>query len=548
MKSKSLLFLLTLLLVLSLCGCQSAPKTEPVAQAQIAESAAEPTAEPASNPVSMDWSAVDEAPASDFTYEIVESTDPQTGESVSAVRLTGYTGSASVIKMPEKIDGMYVRLCAEGLFRDNTAITHVALPRYMHVSHEDSKTRFMFANCTALQEVRLSDEYMLIPNDMFANCTALHTVVFPERELIPYAPNGGIQNRAFQNCVSLTSITLPDEVDSIDEDAFAGCTALETVVAPSVHIISHNAFRGCSALTALEISAYDPYINLYGPAFIGCTSLKKLTLTAEGENPGRTTLVEDGDAYYIITNHDDGSTSVMLACVLPGYEGETISMRADIDTIGVGAFAGSGVKHVEIPAAVTLIDTYAFNECPNLETVTVAAGSALQGVSSSAFYDCPVLKRIDLSNAPESAGISDDFDRMPALEQVVYPGQDPNATPMPVFTEAQITAALDAALAPYRAEMDAEGYKVYIRMDGDKLRGVQLDTQYGNAASINSRLLHDVTVAIVSTPEMGFPDSLRTEADSLSYAEYATLSGNTYYLSLEMGYMYVTLQINHLNG
>lgn len=61
---------------------------------------------------------------------------------------------------------------------------------------------------------------------------------------------------AFENCTSLTEITLPGGLESLSDNVFSGCTALEDVYLPgSVTHISDDAFEGCS-----------PSLLLHGPA------------------------------------------------------------------------------------------------------------------------------------------------------------------------------------------------------------------------------------------------------------------------------------------
>ncbi len=55
--------------------------------------------------------------------------------------------------------------------------------------------------------------------------------------------------------VSLTSITIPDSVTSIEYCAFQGCSSLTSITIPnSVTSIGYNAFYGCSSLTSINVS------------------------------------------------------------------------------------------------------------------------------------------------------------------------------------------------------------------------------------------------------------------------------------------------------
>jgi hypothetical protein len=70
-------------------------------------------------------------------------------------------------------------------------------------------------------------------------------------------PDGlkNIPSYAFQDCFSLTSITIPDGVEIISESAFNYCKALPSVTIPSsVIYIYAEAFRYCSTLEDIYVS------------------------------------------------------------------------------------------------------------------------------------------------------------------------------------------------------------------------------------------------------------------------------------------------------
>ena len=58
---------------------------------------------------------------------------------------------------------------------------------------------------------------------------------------------------------SVKSITIPDGVTSIGEEAFENCNALESITIPdSVTTIGESAFRECTSLTSITVNAITP--------------------------------------------------------------------------------------------------------------------------------------------------------------------------------------------------------------------------------------------------------------------------------------------------
>ena len=94
-----------------------------------------------------------------------------------------------------------------------------------------------------------------------------------------YTYNDVIGSHAFENCYSLTSLTLPAGITEIGNEAFKRCWKLTSLTLPAgITSIGYGAFEDCWELTSLTLPAGITEIG--SCAFDGCSGLTSLNLPA----------------------------------------------------------------------------------------------------------------------------------------------------------------------------------------------------------------------------------------------------------------------------
>lgn len=149
----------------------------------------------------------------------------------------------------------------------------------------------------------------------------------------------------------ITSMTIPNSVTSISENAFLDCHQLEFVtIGNSVKSIGESAFEYCSGLMSVAIPNSVSSIGRH--AFWGCSGLVSMRV---GRNNGT----------YDSRNNCNAIIKTSTNELIFGCKNTTIP--SSVKTIGESAFDDcSGLTSVTIPNSVTTIGEYAFSGCSGL--------------------------------------------------------------------------------------------------------------------------------------------------------------------------------------
>ena len=201
-----------------------------------------------------------------------------------------------------------------------------------------------------------------------------------------------IDNFAFENCSSLTSIAIPNSVTSTGSGVFYGCSSLTSItIGSGVTEISDNMFYGCSNLTSITIP--DSVTSIYSSAFEGCSSLMSITIPNSVTSIYSSAFKDCNRLMSIII--PDSVTSVEDYVFQNCSSLMNITIPDSVTRISGIAFSGcSSLTSITIGNGVTSIDGWTFSGCSSLTSVTI--GNSVTSIGSGAFFDCPLIT-IDLT-------------------------------------------------------------------------------------------------------------------------------------------------------
>ena len=221
--------------------------------------------------------------------------------------ITKYNGTDTVVVIPSKINGVTVTTIGTDAFL-GLNITSVTIPA--NVTEIGSNA---FADCTNLTSVNYAGDWsnLTIQSGNPAVQDAANEQLFdfaftPDNTAVVvtnYKYNGAaadvtipsryqgkpvttIGHAAFFNS-AVTSVTIPDSVTSISDEAFINCPKLTNISIPnSVTYIGFSAFSSCTSLKSITLPSSLSFIS--GALFLGCSQLTTIhipvSVTSIGNN------------------------------------------------------------------------------------------------------------------------------------------------------------------------------------------------------------------------------------------------------------------------
>jgi len=275
----------------------------------------------------------------------------------------------------------------------------------------------VFENRANITSIHIPAQVTKISARAFKGCTGLQEVTFAER-----TSNLVIEDLAFEGCLSLESISLPEGITTLTNPVFVGCASLNTLYLPAslTDLDFAVAFDGCKRLLNITVAEDNAAFTIldgifYAKEVVDGKAVPVSILYAPKDLKGD--LVIPSTVSNISAGVFKGYTGITSISfendeVLYGLElGESVfaemtslkSVRLPdgLFAIPVNAFRGSALQSVYVPNSVEELHKGAFAECMKLTTVTFEEGDLALlmgsgGYKDGIFYNTKSLKEITL--------------------------------------------------------------------------------------------------------------------------------------------------------
>ena len=253
---------------------------------------------------------------------------------------------------------------------------------------------------------------------------------------------------AFQFADWLTELTIPANIEQIEEHAFTACQNLQFLqFTPNgaLTTIGSGSFNGCDLLS--EISVPDTVTSIGQSAF-HCKGLTAISLPFVGAKPvtapdanqyplghifsGASSTIPEGfvkvsQSYH--TNEKSVSTRHYLfpaglktvsvgGTYLPygAFYGctmlESITLTGEVTDIGANAFFNcKGITTISLPTSLKTLGNHVFRNCEKLETLTIPAG--VTSIGTSLLMGCTSLEALSIPFVGDSVKTATDEKQYP---------------------------------------------------------------------------------------------------------------------------------------
>ena len=208
----------------------------------------------------------------------------------------------------------------------------------------------MFENCNSLTEITIPETVTAIAANAFAN-TGIASLDL----------HGGIatvSSSAFQNCKNLTTVKLNEGTTFIDALAFNGSPVATLSLPASLTTIGKQAFQNCALNGDIVLPGAVARIN--DQAFNGNAAIKTIALPA--------TLSNLGEGVF---KGCTGLTAITIDAANTAYKVKETGVVTTVDGTVALAYPVASANAAVVDSEITKVGAYTFENATNLTTITL---------------------------------------------------------------------------------------------------------------------------------------------------------------------------------
>ena len=237
-------------------------------------------------------------------------------------------------------------------FKDKTTLTRVAFTGNFVTNLYNN----LFDGCTGITSISLPETLQSINGYAFRNCSKLSEIVVPEGVTT-------VGEHCFENCISLTSVSLPTTLKVLENHLFNNCNKLESFVfQPTMDTVEEHCFDQCLSLKNLRFDDGTSTITF------------STVVSMFGDSPLENMYVGRNIDYTLIEGKEKEA---------PFYNRSTLTNVTISDKGGVTylrpyfIYGASTLPSINVPDNVLEIGRYAFAECSSLEVAVLSKNLSL---------------------------------------------------------------------------------------------------------------------------------------------------------------------------
>ncbi len=293
-------------------------------------------------------------------------------------------------------------------FADCTQLNELIFKQYAKVAKDTltlSINAYAFSGCVALTSVKLPENLKELGAYAFAGCKNIKTIEFITNAQLAEeeAGEGGDSNPKYEKDNLITAI---------GDGAFMGCTSLKEITLPYiVASIGNSAFEKCTALVAFttmkgaDSKKQPAALRTIGDrAFFGSTSLNNIDVnTTKGVNTIGVSAFENCE--QLATINLSGVTKFAEGVFRNAKALKSVTMSANASIyVGQEAFRNC-VTLSDITARIAAVDDGAFRNCISLRAITFVS-SGIEYIGSNAFNGCVLIQKVSIPSSVVAIGDS----------------------------------------------------------------------------------------------------------------------------------------------